>query len=41
MQTLVDSGRLEVVYTTDGKQYVTPQQLERELADELFLRGGK
>ncbi len=40
VQTLVDAGKLEVMYTTDGKQYVTPQQLEREILDELFVRGG-
>ncbi|KAK2563482.1 E3 UFM1-protein ligase 1-like protein [Acropora cervicornis] len=27
--------------TTDGKEYLTPQQLEREIKDELFVHGGR
>jgi hypothetical protein len=28
------------VFTTDGKEYVTPQQLTREIRDELYVHGG-
>jgi hypothetical protein len=31
---------LDVVFTTDGKEYVTPQQLTREIRDELYVHGG-
>lgn len=40
VQKLISTGLLEVLYTTDGKEYLTPQQLEREIKDELFVRGG-
>jgi hypothetical protein len=32
---------LDVIFTTDGKEYVTPQQLSREIQDELYVNGGK
>lgn len=41
VQKLIGLGLVEVIYTTDGKEYLTPQQLEREIKDELFLHGGK
>jgi len=28
------------VFTIDGKEYVTPQQLTREIRDELYVHGG-
>ncbi|KAK2563481.1 E3 UFM1-protein ligase 1-like protein [Acropora cervicornis] len=34
-------AQLKVIYTTDGKEYLTPQQLEREIKDELFVHGGR
>ena len=37
---LVAMGMLEVVYTLDGKEYVTPQHLEREIRNELLLNRG-
>ena len=37
---LVERGLLEVVYTLDGKEYVTPEQLEREIRNELSAHGG-
>jgi hypothetical protein len=38
---LVDSGQVHVVYTLDGKEYVTPQQLEREIRGELIAHRGE
>ena len=37
---LVKRGLLDVLYTRDGKEYVTPSQLEREIRDELIIHGG-
>ena len=41
VQKLISLGLVEVIYTTDGKEYLTPQQLEREVKDELFIHGGR
>ena len=38
---LVESRLLEIIYTTDGREYLTPQQLEREIRDVLVANGGK
>lgn len=38
---LVTMGMLEVVYTLDGKEYVTPQHLEREIRNEIIVHRGK
>lgn len=32
---------LEVIFTNDGKEYLTPQQVSREIKDELYVRGGR
>lgn len=37
---LVERGLLEIVYTLDGKEYVTPGQLDREIRNELAVHGG-
>lgn len=37
---LTSLGLLEVIYTTDGRDYLTPQQLEREIRDEVIVNGG-
>jgi len=31
----------QVYFTQDGKEYVTPEQLESEIHDELLQHGGK
>lgn len=41
VQKLIGLGLVEVIYTTDGKEYLTPQQIEREIKDELFVHGGE
>ncbi len=38
---LVAMGLLEVLHTVDGKEYLTPQQLEREIRDELTVNKGE
>lgn len=35
------SGLIEVIHTIDGKEYLTPNQLEREIRDELVVHGGR
>lgn len=37
---LISSKLLDVVFTTDGKEYVTPVHLTKELKDEAFVQGG-
>lgn len=32
---------LDVIYTTDGKEYITPQHLVREIRDEILVHGGR
>nr|KAF6463497.1 UFM1 specific ligase 1 [Molossus molossus] len=38
---LIAQKQLEVVHTLDGKEYVTPAQISKEMKDELHIRGGK
>lgn len=38
---LLERKLLDVVFTTDGKEYITPQQLVREIKDELQVGGGR
>ncbi len=38
---LIDVGLIQVVYTLDGKEYLTPQQLEREIKTELMAHHGE
>ncbi|KAF3814617.1 hypothetical protein GH733_016895 [Mirounga leonina] len=33
--------QLEVVHTLDGKEYITPAQISKEIRDELSVRGGR
>lgn len=37
----MERKQLEIYFTTDGKEYVTPQHLLKELNDELFIHGGR
>lgn len=37
---LIELKLLDVVYTSDGKEYITPQQLVKEIQDELYVHGG-
>ncbi|CAK1555134.1 unnamed protein product [Leptosia nina] len=38
---LLELKLLDVIFTTDGKEYLTPQQLVKEIKDELYIRGGR
>ena len=38
---LVELKLLSVVYTLDGKEYITPDHLEREISNELDAHRGK
>ncbi len=38
---LVKLGLLDIIYTTNGKELITPQQLSLELQDELLSAGGR
>jgi hypothetical protein len=36
---LLEKGLIDLVYTTDGKEYLTNDQLRREIEDELMING--
>lgn len=38
---LTEAKLLNVIFTNDGKEYVTPQHLEKEIKDELYVHGGR
>ncbi|CAH1713191.1 unnamed protein product [Aphis gossypii] len=38
---LISTKLLDVVFTTDGKEYVTPKHLTKELKDEAYVQGGR
>ncbi|XP_051951847.1 E3 UFM1-protein ligase 1 [Xyrauchen texanus] len=38
---LVEDKKIDVVHTLDGKEYVTPAQISREIRDELYMHGGR
>ena len=37
VQKLVDLGLLDVLFTTNGKEYLTPKQLRHEVVDLIVL----
>lgn len=37
----MESKLLDIIFTNDGKEYVTPQHLGKEVKDELYIHGGK
>ncbi|XP_063995140.1 E3 UFM1-protein ligase 1 homolog [Diachasmimorpha longicaudata] len=38
---LIELNLLEVIFTADGKEYITPQHLEKEIRDEVYVHGGR
>jgi hypothetical protein len=38
---LLEKGLLDVIFTIDGKEYLTPEQLRKEIEDELYVNGGR
>ena len=41
MTKLQELHLIDVLYTADGKTYLTQQQLVKEIKDELYVHGGK
>ena len=41
MSKLIELKLIDVIYTNDGKEYLTLEQLSREISDELYLHGGR
>lgn len=38
---LIQQGLINVVFTNDGKEYITPEYLQKEVEDEIFVHGGR
>ena len=38
---LIEAKLIEVIYTIDGKEYLTPQELGKEIREELQVHDGK
>ncbi|CAI9721445.1 Hypothetical predicted protein [Octopus vulgaris] len=38
---LLELKLIDVIYTTDGKEYLTLQHLDKEILDELYVHGGR
>lgn len=38
---LLDMNLIDVIFTTDGKEYLTHSQLSKEIRDELYVSGGR
>lgn len=38
---LIEKGLLDVIFTNDGKEYLTPEQLTHEINEELYVSGGR
>ncbi|XP_033334463.2 UFM1 specific ligase 1 [Megalopta genalis] len=38
---LVENKLLNIIFTNDGKEYITPQHLAKEIKDELYDHGGR
>lgn len=38
---LIKQGLINVLYTTDGKEYITPEYLQKEVEDEIYVHGGR
>lgn len=38
---LIKQGLVNVIFTNDGKEYITPDYLQKEVEDELYVHGGR
>lgn len=38
---LIKQGLVNVIFTNDGKEYITPEYLRKEVEDELYVHGGR
>uniref|UniRef100_A0A182IMR2 E3 UFM1-protein ligase 1 homolog n=1 Tax=Anopheles atroparvus TaxID=41427 RepID=A0A182IMR2_ANOAO len=41
VQLLIEKQLIDVIYTNDGKEYLTQDHLEQEVQDELYMQGGR
>lgn len=41
MNLLIKQGLVNVIFTNDGKEYITPDYLRKEVEDELYVHGGR
>lgn len=41
VKKLTELNLIEVIFTCDGKEYITPEHLLREISDELVVAGGR
>uniref|UniRef100_A0A2L2Y2N6 E3 UFM1-protein ligase 1 homolog n=1 Tax=Parasteatoda tepidariorum TaxID=114398 RepID=A0A2L2Y2N6_PARTP len=41
VKKLIELKLIEVIFTTDGKEYLTPSRLLKEIKDELIVHGGR
>lgn len=41
VKKLIECKLIEVIFTNDGKEYLTPARLLKEIKDELLVHGGK
>ncbi|XP_076825187.1 E3 UFM1-protein ligase 1-like [Clavelina lepadiformis] len=41
LMKLQEMNLLDVMHSSDGKEYLTPKQLTREIKDELYMHGGR
>lgn len=41
VKKLTELNLIELIYTCDGKEYITPAHLRREIEDEVYMNGGR
>lgn len=41
LMKLQELGKLDLLYTMDGKTYLTHEQLAKEITDEVYMHSGK
>lgn len=41
VKKLTDLNLIELIYTCDGKEFITPEYLTREIEDEIYVNGGR
>lgn len=41
VKKLIELDLIRVIFTCDGKEYLTPEHLEKEIEEELILNGGR
>lgn len=41
VKKLIELDLIKVIFTCDGKEYLTPEHLQKEIEDELIVNGGR